>query len=123
MKANQLRIGNWVFYDRRPFKIYGISKEYPFLDTIEFGVGVVEWKDLQPIELTEEILLSCGFEEKGTIFRINKNTENEFDVCIKLKTKELYFGGTFRSYQINNLHQLQNIVFDLTGEELKIELC
>ena len=42
MKAEEFRIGNWVEHDNRYFKIHSIAKVFTTLDTIEFGIGVVD---------------------------------------------------------------------------------
>lgn len=60
MQANEVRRNNWVLFDDRYFKIDVISEEFPTLDTMEFGLGVVNWNNIHPIPLTEEILLKCG---------------------------------------------------------------
>ena len=43
---NEVRLGNLVRYEGKEYRLAGITKDYPYLDTIEFGAGVVEWKDL-----------------------------------------------------------------------------
>jgi len=67
MKANELRIGNLVSYDGRIFEIDTIAKEFPTLNTIEFGIGVVDWENIEPIPLPEEWLIKFGF-EKDDVF-------------------------------------------------------
>ena len=83
-------------------------------------------ENLNPIKLTEEILLKCGFEK----------VKNKIDIFEK-KRLRLFIGsrGQFLAYLIEEdttsahyinsyeyLHQLQNLYFALTGEELKINL-
>ena len=118
MKANELRIGNWVKYEGRHFQMYVIAKDLPFLDTMEFGDGVVEWKDIEPIPLTEEWLIKFGFEKGG----------NWFDEggMIELKEKEDAYVMLEDSYyhcsqDLFYVHQLQNLYFALTGQELQAD--
>jgi hypothetical protein len=126
MKANELRIGNLVTYENKTHKIFGISEQYPFLDTIEYGAFVVEWYDLKPIPLTEDWLLKAGFEvvyDSEFTKRLDFIKDNRFDFFINKQNETLsgirFKGNTFFN-EAKHVHQLQNIYFALTGEELAI---
>ena len=126
--ANELRIGNWVMYDNRLFQIEAISRSLPCLNTDEFGIGVVDWNNINPIPLTPEILEKCGL----------KNVENpkQYGWYISVGNRELCwchadyislefkvgqlddFCDTIKDIDCKHLHQLQNLYFALTGEEL-----
>ena len=80
--------------------------------------GCVEYEKIQPIPLTEEILLKFGFEKQ--------HNEDDFDYWFKKGfcddilwehsegfCHSLNYGG-----DIKYVHQLQNLYFSLTGEEL-----
>ena len=111
---HELRINNYVLYDNRPFQIASISEEYPSLKTIEFGFGVVEWKDISPIPLTEELLVKCdwnGFKK----FHINSYFKIDEQGCI-------WYCGDFTGLVIKHLHRLQNFYRDITNKELTIEI-
>lgn len=112
MKSTEFRRENLVEYNGRYFRIDTIAEEFPTLDTAEFGIGVVGWNSIKPIQLTEKILLKCGFVYDG-MYRIKGMSIwmcNDMFLCYK--------NGVI----IQHLHQLQNLYFALTGEELKIEL-
>lgn len=121
MKATELRIGNWVEYQGEHFKIYGINHDIPFLDTIEFGDGVVQWKDIKPIPLTEEWLEMFGFISdpyhdtyiKGS-FTLN---------CDKTRGKLALWPDnvTGKVVYIKYAHKLQNLFFEIEGEELQLK--
>ena len=113
-----LRINNYVLYDNRPFQIYSISDEYPSLKTIEFGFGVVEWKDIKPIPITEELLVKCGFISNSYQDRY----ENEAIHVECDKTKGVTYLWIERMPHIKSLHQLQNIFYCLCNQELTIEI-
>ncbi|HEY9701610.1 MAG TPA: hypothetical protein V6C58_04150 [Allocoleopsis sp.] len=100
ISANELRIGNWVKYDNRYFQIHSIADIFPTLNTDEFGIGIVDYNNIEPAEITTEILEAAGFENK----------------------MELYFNGKWTNIEIKYLHQLQNLYHALTGEELEIQL-
>jgi hypothetical protein len=114
IKENELRIGNLVGYDGRVFEIDTIAKEFPTLNTIEFGIGVVDWMNVNPIPLTEEWLLKFGF-----IKHVNQSiwyTLNKVDVW--------FFDGKYVNdidVEIKYVNQLQNLYWCLTGEELKLD--
>lgn len=59
MKLNhkEFRVGNLVEYDGRVFEIDSVSEVLPTLNTIEFGIGVVDWNNLKPIPLNEDWLV------------------------------------------------------------------
>jgi hypothetical protein len=119
MKANELRIGNWLNHD-------GIFRQVSSLhsdNTLRFkdgnssiGCFKATLSNIKPIPLTEEILLKCGYE-------INFLDFNHF-----YKLHNLYLDSnfqpidTFITYEIKYLHQLQNLYFALTNQELNIEL-
>lgn len=118
MKPTDFRIGNLIEYDGRIFEIDTIATEFPTLNTTEFGIGVVSWKSIKPIPLTEELLLKCGFE----ISKYFKKTF--FSNCIYVYKQDSFFWyDTLNdSIEIKFLHQLQNLYFILTGKELEIKI-
>lgn len=131
MKASELRIGNliqlnpsrnWVgttFND--PIKIESISElginysNYP-----EMGVS---WDSLEdskyvPIPITEDWLLKFGFigskywKHHKLLFSIQKYSNGYYVVLTDDEDD---------SFKIDHIHQLQNLYFALTGEELQIK--
>jgi hypothetical protein len=106
MKTNELRIGNWVFnkaHGRKQIKeVYGDCSVY------------------DPIPLTEEWLLKFGFREQPldeiTIYRFNGLTLN---ANAKTHYSATYKGGFIKF--VLYVHQLQNLYFVLTGNELEIK--
>lgn len=127
IQANQLRIGNWILKDGKYFQIiYGINKKYVYgLDSeiLDSHINKSELNNLHPIPLTEEILLKCGF-------------DNGYEITIKIGRKKIVFNWSIKivstgyrsgwyceKYRnIKYLHQLQNLIFALTGKELEINL-
>jgi hypothetical protein len=113
MTANELRIGNWLQLET--YIKYQIN-----------GDGYNTVLDLTiPIPLTEEILLKCGF-KNGVMLMIDE-TENVIYFDKYDKAFYTYSGlGEPYSYgfksNIKHLHQLQNLYFALTNQELNIEL-
>jgi hypothetical protein len=128
MKANELRIGNWYYTnDGKPEQIdgHGISQ---FQD----GEVLGEVNDfIKPIPLTEEWLLRFGFTKGYTKWGYNI-PDWMFDITafigIGLNGNKQWFnlycvnGETKQVIQsIYYVHQLQNLYFALTGQELEIK--
>tara|TARA_R100001244_G_scaffold132297_3_gene107953 strand:- start:3013 stop:3456 length:444 start_codon:yes stop_codon:yes gene_type:complete len=146
IKANELRIGNLVMADawrsekKHLTKIETISKgwatvngvdeyalciNYGFVETgCSFG-ACIENGEVQPIPLTEEWLLKFGFDE---VKRDSYYTGKNAPFSVFFKTDILYNSIQRRWYffttplnEIKHVHQLQNLYFALTNEELTID--
>lgn len=133
MKANEIRIGNYIADIWTPnglFKVTELRK-----DKIFYGnCFKAKYDDIRPIPLTEEILLKAGgkrFDEDKIILMLNDPSTHL--VLMKVGTHwfpQIEQTGEFASEGVNvvflnfidYLHQLQNLFFALTGEEIKIEL-
>ena len=102
MKANELRIDNWV-----------ISKDGRHIQMNRIMLGVVPL--LSPIPLTPEVLEKCGAVSNAYQDRY------EFDEIDNLHFEYCGIRNIIWSEKyphIQHLHQLQNLYFALTGEEL-----
>jgi len=119
MKAEELRIGNLV---REPFYESYETEEFVTVDCIEVDNN---WKDYEPIPLTEEWLLKMGF-EKDNIDSDDYHWELEkFDRKVLIYSQlncdsEVYTLSCSRIYYY--VHEVQNLYYALTKEELKFEL-
>ena len=80
--------------------------------------------EIYPIELTEEMILKCGFTRKETslvfVFQMP-----EFNATIQIWNGNEYAsicrsGIAAYRFECKYLHQLQNIYFSLTGKELDV---
>ena len=121
MNANELRIGNWV-YDKRNKKNVSVSElSNDFPNEVGYKTENGYWMtgalEYNPIPLTPEILEKCGFGKSDSIhFGAVITGERVTDVK---NVAEIYVKRV--GIRAQYLHQLQNIYFALTGEELKIE--
>ena len=113
MKASELRIGNLVNYNEGGiFKVIGIH-EFGIDCENEIETTYMEYENFKPIPLTEEWLLKFGFKN---------NRLGLFD-CVKVGDDigyHIYFIGKHLK-EVQYVHQLQNLYFALTGEELTIK--
>ena len=110
MKASELRIGNYVYF-------HGDVEE---INIDHFNIfNIIKDGALLPIPLTEEWLLRFGFEKNGN----NQFILMEGSVDI-LFNKDLNGwtcdGINFSINMTEHVHQLQNLYFALTGEELEL---
>jgi hypothetical protein len=110
IKANELRIGNCVILHTENYP----DCNYP-IGYIDIGVVSIKPERFSPIPLTPEILLKCRFK----LFPWGWIKNDEADKRSLRITKHFNFerdGQT--SLEIKTLHQLQNLYYALTGEEL-----
>lgn len=123
MKANDVRLKNLVKYQGEVYQIAAITEEYPYLNTTEFGDGVVEWSNLQGVEITEEWLLKFGFTKSFAV--------TNFAIQIEAGVMDLMPSNIIGYYvyiednwicTIEYVHELQNLYFIITGQELIINL-
>jgi len=107
MKANELRIGNWVNNFEVDFQL--TSKDIYHLDVY---VGRVI---ANPISITPEWLQRFGFENRGN----NLFVKGKIELRYYANRCEVVVRGINITYQY--VHQLQNLYFALTGEELELK--
>lgn len=133
IQANELRIGNYISDIWSPNGFFKVTQLKKF--SAVYGKDFTALYDnLNPIPLTEEILLKAGwkrFDEDKIIIMLNDPSTHL--VLMKVGTHwfpQIEQTGEFASEGVNvvflnfidYIHQLQNLFFALTGEEIKIEL-
>lgn len=117
MEVSELRIGNLFFYGKRLAEISCIFRTHfnceEHSTRISFGNSIQ--CNFEPIPLTEEWLLKFGFEKRG----VNRTRWTFWKIDLVEDEKGIYSFDESRIYiDIKYVHQLQNIYFALTGEEL-----
>lgn len=113
INANELRIGNWILN----------GNDHP----IEVGYHEIKYATLhpgtqnnyEPIPLTPEILEKCGFGKQD-----NNSHQLDTDVgfCLWGRNGEINvhaYEGDEIGEAVKHLHQLQNLYFALTGNEIE----
>jgi hypothetical protein len=123
MKAQDLRIGNKIFYRNKVTTV-----NWQELKWIQEGNN-----NFQPIPLTEEWLLNFGFsttDYKNGYIGIDHKAGGiitDFVLTYPLVIGEfqkhfIWEHSKFKYNELKYVHQLQNIFFALTNEELTINL-
>lgn len=126
MKATELRIGNLVCLT---------SDVGDFPEYIETIVGVMDIEHaikqedfFEGIPITEEWLIRFGFEKydvmgENHFFCFSEEDKFSFNLCLRdNKIKVSFYNLDWdRAFELDYIHQLQNLYFSITGEELKLK--
>lgn len=136
IKAGDIMLNNWVLHNGEPRQISGLHGDFVSLfckgcDKAQFETLT---KNINPIPLTEDILLKAGFGKRDNkcfliiptgvaLHSIYFEVEFEYERMIFImwvgkdteNTKKVFLN-------IQSLHELQNLFKSLTGNDLKIEL-
>ena len=136
MKANELRIGIYV----RALTPYMDSKIRNNIvkideDFMEVIMSARNYDDIEPIPLTPELLEKCGFKvgskySNGSYYKKELVPHGYFLLFYSYTTKDFIYetidsndyGYNTPRVTIMYVHQLQNLYFSLTNEELIINI-
>jgi hypothetical protein len=126
IKANDLRIGNYII---NPFGAI-ITIDEIHKSGVKFKTTIYDLTHCKPIPLTEEILLKCENYNKKYGFSLNETTYLFFNESRGYFYPYLTQDAEFSNLEnkcvylerIKYLHELQNLYFALTNQELNIEL-
>ena len=111
MKATEFRIGNYIDYKGEIMKLDGSLLCCYIQNELEFPFN--------PIPLTEEILLKLGFKQNEQ-FKTNFKfylKDNEIEINIYNGNNNSWLNDRY-VINLKYVHQLQNLYFALTGDEL-----
>jgi hypothetical protein len=121
VNVNELRMGNWV-YALSPVTIKDEPKQIE-IDSFPFA------QFYKPILLTPEILEKCGFVKQPSsdnvvdLYFYGTNPINgDFLITLNWVRERQFPFYQNRTFELKSLHQLQNLYFALTGDELEINL-
>lgn len=133
--VRELRIGDYVYLFRSttPSKITDIG--YSEIEDNRYEAGGISSEsvfrtyveNLNPIPLTVELLLKCGFVYNAvddSFDRLNLRVRILGNLCCAFIGFEVGTGKKWydANLEIKSLHRLQNTYFALTGKELEVNL-
>jgi hypothetical protein len=132
LQTTELRIGNLVMQNGFYGYVYSIGspeprKEKRFSDKaiitlFDNGLTTVPIDEIEPIPLTEEILLKLGFKQNEQ-FKTNFKfylKDNEIEINIYNGNNNSWLNDRY-VINLKYVHQLQNLFFSLCGEELTVK--
>ena len=134
MKANELRIGNFVNLflgiddngaNFRLLTIDGVMREMSGQFYLINHTWIEISNNIEPIPLTEEWLLKFGFQKRADGMSVDWHigiNEITHDWLFDIKWIDGFEYPFYRNgrHVIKYVHQLQNLYFALTGEELTL---
>lgn len=126
-KAEELKKSNWVLQNTGVFKkMLQVSVK----DILHIDSGSMK---AEPVELTPELLLKCGFESERYSFNncVYKQIDNYGTYLLGNKDGVIITkpfadcGDVFPNFdmgiEIKFLHHLQNVYYTLSGQELEVK--
>jgi len=130
IKASELMQGNKLQdLNGNKFEVKEILEKY--VETTISTNGYFRYDEIEPIPLSEEILLKCGFEIQSnagvkyiSFGRINKSKQIYLPIVNNILSLSIWQNKMFTDLgtRIKYLHQLQNLYFALTGHPLTITI-
>ena len=119
--AKQIMIGNWFSHNEN-WNYCGHKGYFKFSESDWYAIGecTLFLEDADYIPLSEEILLKCGFEKLAFSFnceRFHMTKQDDTNKWFLAFNKNNAFICTMRY-----LHELQNLYYLLTKQELEIKL-
>ena len=116
MKSSDLRIGNLVDLGNRIAKVTEINHlACVVVDLEETQDTIEDYERVKGIILTEEWLLKFGFEIGYNQKKMLDVYCKDFGLLIERSNSNNFY---YKKVNIHSVHQLQNLYFALTGEEL-----
>lgn len=131
IQAKELRVGNKIYSADKDniltveeIRYTTVRVSYIRLDTKQPHVSISHFEDFNPIPLTPEILEQCGFEKAvENAGRLVCWKKSKLTIAKWIEGKwQCWLGTVDIRKSPQSLHQLQNLYFALTGEELQINL-
>ncbi len=131
MKAEELRIGNYVFPLDQGAEELEIAHKVTLITRTYVGVTFTTevnraYSEIRPILLTEEWLLKFGFVKKENTYKLNDvfSISHTFrvkdgELLMELEPVVVNVGSLFYRTLLY-VHELQNLFYILTGEELTV---
>lgn len=130
MKGNELRIGNIIYWDSKgkPDNNFLCTHIVKSVDENDVWVqaGYVRIERIKPMPINKSKLILFGFywtDENNEYLELQLTPKIKLTADISNNFSTVVLSPKLNEIEINSIHQLQNLYYVLTGEELnKIEL-
>lgn len=125
MKSSELKVGDWVSFEGKPFQIYDMTRQGDVVWYDE-GASSVLMEEIEPIPLTEEILEKNGWKKVRinpfyTAYFEYKFVHEEKPTFYKKMDDKAIYHDFFKKAPIPYVHQLQHILWALgMDDEMKL---
>jgi hypothetical protein len=119
MKANELRIGNYVTVIKTNGTIEDFEAQIQCADITRIFDKCFNIWNYRPITITEEWITKLAFQDNTHGYYLEKSKQPNFDAYL------FYYSSCDDDVLLRGVryvHELQNLYFALTGEELEINL-
>ncbi len=120
MEATELRISNIVNCNNKRHHEPYIVVESITSECINVDFRPYNLNELEPIPLTEDWLLKLGFKKDLNSYKLKNFGRSMFHFGKPCFYPAGRLSSLMRMDNLSYVHQLQNLYFALTGEELKI---
>lgn len=127
MKTTDLMIGDFVLCNELPLRVGAIRQdEIGFFDNDYkiYWCSDDEFDRIDPIPLTEEILVKNGWDFTKRKYGVHCKEDTNYDALLSKDDDGFYwsiFGGEYEILKIHYVHQLQHLL-RLVGIQKDIEL-
>ncbi|MCT3817131.1 hypothetical protein HZQ56_14345 [Elizabethkingia anophelis] len=119
MNKQELRIGNYIEYNGKVITVSDIYLSTGIIAKKEYTVNGRLISDVNPLLLSDEYLSKLGFSKNKIGY--TKTTSLDRLIAIGFGSDSITINNVRFQNQIKYVHQLQNLYFALTGEELTIK--
>lgn len=128
IKAQDLRLNNWIILnwdgEKRFQRITGILDDHCLIE--EWSEDFA-YSELQPIEISQDILVKMGFDKREDIFVFQPELENW---CYRVKQVPInswnisqgFFNYDAEVTTVQFVHELQNVIYFLLKQEVELSL-
>lgn len=120
----ELRIGNIIYWGKYKTKVFELTHD---LDN-DFSINCDKIDEFKPIPLTKEWLVNLGLNRSDADTPYNFEISSLEYLWIKDQGLKVFYTNGKHSedmplatYPCDYVHQLQNIYYSLTGEELTLK--
>lgn len=122
MRAIELKLGNYITSNGILCRVISIDRNGVIAESVKFR-GERFTANIEPIPLTEKWLVKFGFEKTDEYDAKHEVLKLRGFADYSLKHKLLEIVGQYPWYniKIEHVHELQNLYFALTGNELKLK--